>query len=405
MSDQQGKTPDKLYRTVVFLGVQLALVATGIGIAHAKLQKAHSRQTLPSLRLNPSVIGPLYDDREVVSDDQLRAVLSKLRPRLRGANPKIYDVTHALRCWGAEATFRDPDCLSGPEIRQVLVNCHKFAEFWGKGTKPLVFQDAGGVDVRVKEGLATTAHVDQLLAGLAEVGTPLDFPVRTPTGKSRVRSMLERSLLTFSLNQHECEWSALAYALYLPPVDAWVSSEGQSVTFDAIAARLMRGELSRGACYGNHRLHGLVMFLRVDEEHAILSPTCRARVVEHLERATATLTQSQHVDGYWDKNWSKGRPTLWSSDEQEAEELDPLGDRLQVTGHVLEWLALSPEEVLPPRNVLITAGQWLAQAVIDLDEQERQDGYPFLTHAGRALALWRGRFPADFLSSTGFEEL
>jgi hypothetical protein len=404
MNDQQPKTTGHMYRTVFFLGTQLAVVAAVVGATRAKVHEAERRRMLPQLRPKPISVRPLHDDPQMVSDEQLGAVLSRLRPRLRGPEPRIYDVAHALRFWGAEARFRDEACLSGHEIRQILVHRAKFAEVWGPDEKPLLFRDRLGVGVRVKEGLATTSHDDHLLAGLAEAGTPLDFPVATQEGKARVHLMVERSLRTFSLNQPECEWSALAYALYLPPAGTWVSSEGQEITFDRIADRLMRGRLSRGPCYGNHRLHVLVILLRVDDLHPLLTPECRAKILDYLQNASATLTESQHPAGFWDKTWASGEPRSESEVGDESETPGPLSDRLQVTGHVLEWLALAPEEVLPPRDVLRRASQWLVQAVMDMEEDEIREGYAFLTHAGRALALWRGRFPAEFIDSIEFED-
>ncbi len=404
MSGERSKKPGRPYRSLVFLAVQAVVLVIAVGAARRKLEETEMRRRLPPMRSAPVTVGPLYDWPEVVGDDQLQTVLYRLRPRLRGPEPKIYDVGHALRFWGTEARFRDPSCLSGREILDILTNHAKFAEVWGADEEPLLMQNAEGVDVRVKEGLASTAHVDHMLAGLAEVGVPLDFPIRTPAGQATVRSMLQRSLRKFSLNQLECEWSALAYALYLESGQPWVSSEGQKITFDRIADRLMRRSLPESACYGNHRLHVLVVFLRVDEQHSILSPGCRARVIRHLQDAVSALVESQHPLGYWDENWAAGIPPGVEEDEQ-GDDVDPLGSRLQMTGHILEWLALAPAEVLPFRDVVARAGQWLTGAVINMDDEQTREGFAFLTHVGRALALWRGHFPDQLIDSLQAEEL
>lgn len=69
------------------------------------------------------------------------------------------------------------------------------------------------------------------------------------------------------------------------------------------------------------------------------------------------------------------------------------------TGHALEWWALAPEEILPPREVIQRAGQWLAKNVMALNDDEIVDKYTFLSHVGRALALWRGHEPLDFIEA------
>ena len=112
-----------------------------------------------------------------------------------------------------------------------------------------------GVRVRTKEGNLSSSHVDHTMASLAEVGTPLNFPIETPDGLSVYRSIVEQALRDFSLNQVEYEWSGLTFALFMPPDTAWTTSEGQRLSFDILARRIMRERLPRGVCFGNHRLY------------------------------------------------------------------------------------------------------------------------------------------------------
>ena len=124
---------------------------------------------LPKFRNEPLVIAPQYDDERVVTDQQLAMVLDKLRPRLANERAKINHVDHALRMWGAEATFAHPDCLTGRQMRDLLLEHKTFVKSWGDEVKPLLIQRAGGVAVRTAEGKATASHVDHTLAALAEI--------------------------------------------------------------------------------------------------------------------------------------------------------------------------------------------------------------------------------------------
>ena len=72
---------------------------------------------------------------------------------------------------------------------------------------------------------------------------------------------------------------------------------------------------------------------------------------------------------------------------------DGLSERLIVTGHILEWWALCPAELHPPRSVIISAGQWMVRTVDQLSDEKIQSSQVFLTHVGRGLALWRRRSP------------
>ncbi len=377
-----------------FLTIQVVVVSIAVGgTAYRSRQLEHLRR-LPAMQNKPPTIRPLYDDPRAITDEQLAAVLHKLRPRLRHEQVNINHVDHALRFWGVDAKFNDPECLSGQEMRDLLLNHDQFSAVWGEKTMPLLLSTKNGIGVRTQEGAATASHYDHTLAGLAEVGTTLDHPVQTPKGQTTVRAMLEYALREFSLNQIEYEWSTLAFAMYLPPVRSWQSTEGQEITFDRLADRIMRQKLNQGVCMGNHRLHALVMLLRIDDNTPILSPTGRQRIIDHLTAVTGLFIASQHPDGYWIRSWPSGAPPQVGVD---GDTENTSQNRILATGHVLEWWALAPEVVHPPREVVIRATQWLSRAVLELDDAEIKRQYTFLSHAGRALALWRGDFPASFL--------
>ncbi len=378
-------------RGIGFFAVHLVLATVALGAVWRRSHELDAQRLPPPLQNEPFRVAPLYDDPRVVTDDQLLDVLYRLRPRLRGPQPKVNHVDHALRFWGLEAKFRDPECLSGEEMRDLLLDHRRFAAAWGRDAQPLLVPLRNGVRVRTQEGLATASHVDHTLGCLAEVGVPLEHPILTANGPSRVQAMLEQSLRDFSLNQLEYEWSTLAYTLYLAPTQSWITSEGQRVSFDTLAERLMRQRLNEGVCMGNHRLHTLTMLLRVDEQSPRLSPEQRQRVVEHLQDATRRLIASQHTEGYWLGNWPEPPGAASASDAVE----DTIARRVLGTGHALEWWALAPEEVHPPRETIIRAGQWLVRTIQGMDDAQIKDNYTFLSHAGRALALWRGRFPAE----------
>ncbi len=395
MREQEAApTAQGFFRWGVFLAMQAVIVSIAVGATAYRSKQLEQARRLPPMQNTPPTIRPLYDDPRVVTDEQLDAVLYKLRPRLREEKVNINHVDHALRFWGVEAKFADPECLSGEEMRNLLLDHSQFQKVWGEEALPLLRTTKNGVGVRTQEGLATASHYDHTLAGLAEVGTTLDHPVQTPTGQTTVREMLEFALREFSLNQIEYEWSTLAFSMYLPPVNRWISTEGQEITFDRLADRIMRQKLNQGVCMGNHRLHALVMLLRIDDNTPILSSEGRQRIIDHLTAVTGLFIASQHPDGYWIRSWPSGQPpqTGIVGDTENTGQ-----NRILATGHVLEWWALAPDVVHPPREVVIRAAQWLSRAVLDLDDSEIKRQYTFLSHAGRALALWRGDFPASFL--------
>ena len=379
-------------RAALFLVAQAAIVAAVAGWGIARWRAVERARELPAPLAEARVLVPLYDEPGIVPDAALARVLPRLGLRFEGDDTSIAAVDHSLRLWGAERRFDDPATLDGPTMRRLLLDHRVFARTYGPATPPLLIEADHGVRVRTAEGTASASHWDHTLATLTEVGTPLGSPVQTPDRRTTFRALLDQSLADFSLNQAEYEWSVLAYALWLPP-GAWRSSEGQEITFDRLAERVMRERLPDGVCSANHRLYALVALLRVDgalarEGRRLLSPPARARVEAFLARATALLARHQHPQGFWNFDWPLATP---ASAEPTAAEGDRLGDRIIATGHALEWWALAPSDLLPPRATLERAAGWVVSTVDGLSDAEIQRYNSFLTHAGRALALWRGQ--------------
>lgn len=144
------------------------------------------------------------------------------------------------------------------------------------------------------------AHRDQLLAVLGEIGIPLDAPVTTDRGPKPLRGLLDDSVANFSLDQGEIEWTALAYALYLPPQRQWTDKFGTAFQFDQLARELMRRELGeQRACSGTHLLYSLAVLCRVDESEPVLSQDTRRELRRYLAAMSDRAAASQRIDGSW----------------------------------------------------------------------------------------------------------
>lgn len=385
--------PRRPLPTAMFVAAQVVLLTimiTGVALAVTRDQR-QATPRLPALRNTAERALPQYDLPELITDDQLRTVLVRLRPRFRHQEPKINHVDHALRCWGADAKFADPECLSGEEMRRMLTDMSVFREYWGDKSRELITPGESGWSVRTQQGAATSSHTDHTLATLAEIGTPLDYEIKTAQSSLTMRDLLVGALRDFRLNQQEYEWTTIAAAAFAADDAAWVSREGERITFDQLAQRLMRQQWVQGVCYGNHRLFTLAALLRLDDQVGLFEKSAtRDEILAHLTAATSRLVASQSEAGYWDQNWyDAGREPV---DEGLA---DPLSRRLLATGHALEWWAISPEAVQPPRETKIRASQWLATEVEKMSDDVIRDNYTFLSHVGRALALWRGALPAQ----------
>jgi hypothetical protein len=383
--------------TLVFALSQLVIVGAAIAAVGLGIAPPREKVAIPKLRETPRIIHPELDYQkynEIVDDDQLKRVLLKLRPRFDGAKTKINHVDHALRFWSSEALFKDKTYPSGEQLRELLLDQRRFAKMYGKDAdkKPLLINAGRGVKVRVNEGDWSSSHVDHTVASVAEANTPLNYPVNTLAGATRFRSLVEQVFRDFSLNQVEYEWSTMIFAMYLEEPTPWRTAEGQEITFDRLAERIMRQDQPQGVCFGNHRLYSLVVLLRVHDEMPILSDETHQHIVTYLQDMTKRLVANQHADGFWNVDWPIAKPT--SAKPQDAEG-DRLSDRIIATGHALEWWAMVPKElapaILPEREVIARAAQWVVRTVDAMEDRDIVRHFTFLSHAGRSLALWRGK--------------
>jgi hypothetical protein len=348
-------------------------------------------------RGEPAVISPRYDEPRVVTDEQLAAVLDRVKPPLSPL--KTNNMVHALRLWGLAADFRDPKYPTGCEMRDYILDDRVFRRFAGENVPPLLYRDEHGLAVRSFDDALTdrdtsSYHADDLLATLAEVGTPLDAPLHLRAGQcgrqsATVGDLLSDSLRRFHLDRLEYEWAAISYARYVFPQKQFKNLWGDRIHVDQLVEEAVTPALALGPCNGLHRLEALAVLYRADEQARALKPHTRHRILAHMKRTSDLLVQAQTTDGYWTRRWPEGA----AASPPAKGDAGDVYDLILVTGHQLEWLALAPEEVQPPRETIVRAGQWLARTLLALDQKDLEAAYGPYTHAARALALWRNQEP------------
>jgi hypothetical protein len=389
---------------ILFVAVQTTVLITfGVSFAKNSTDTRHKLQRMTKGRVDypplsitrqtPLSISPLYDDPEVVSDEDLAAVLRQVHPRFAAEKIKPNFVEHALRIWSVDAEFRDPHCMSGRKMLDFLVNNGHYIASWGDKIKPLLQEQETGVSIRWGKEEGASVHHDHWLACLSEAGVALNEPVYTPSQRQKsINDVLQQALRDFRLDERETEWSVLAYGLWLPPQGRWTNNEGREITFDMLAERLIRGALNQGVCHGTHRLYSLMVLVRLDDESQgkLLRKETRQNIMAHLSRIRDIIATCQFPDGHWASNWPDGVESVNKPID------DPEYRKVIATGHHLEWLAIAPPELHPPREQIHRAAKWLVTTTKKLTPAEILEKYTFFSHVGNALALWRKTHPAPF---------
>jgi hypothetical protein len=193
----------------------------------------------------------------------------------------------------------------------------------------------------------------------------------------------------FSLLQ-ELEFSASAFARWLPPTRAWENRFGERFTFDDLVRALVAQPLGKGSCQGCHVPYALTCILLATQEYPdLISSASRSALEGRLREMSRCLEANELPRGGWDKRWSG---QYVDSPENVFFELKPHFDEISATGHHLEWIALVPPSLRPEPRVVERAARALVAGVTGLSDEDlaKPKGYLPLTHAARALCLSRG---------------
>ena len=348
------------------------------------------------------VTGTLREPR-VCSDRQLAEIMARVKPPRTPFSSN--NMVHALRLWGAHAKFGDDAIPSGHTMQGFLLDDHVYRQLAGDDSPPLLMRGPDGVECRSYDESSTfqhtsSYHTDDVLATLAESGTPLDARLKLRDGAGTVGELLASARRRFYLDRHEYEWSIIAFARYGWPIRPWTNKYGEKIDVSSLVTELTDKPAEIGPCGGLHRLEALVVMYQLDRQSPAMPPRARQRMLAYLKQASDRLVAAQSVEGYWTSGWSTAQSTVHSPKSKVASSYS-LHDRLLVTGHHLEWLALAPDEVQPPRETIVRAGQWLSRTLLEMDEATLTSAYGPYSHAARALCLWKGIEPIDAWRQVG----
>lgn len=297
---------------------------------------------------------------------------TQLVPRNRDFNES--QCLHMLHVHGVDATFRDCAFGTGKDLLRLLLDSDAATKQFGQ---PCFVRTRFGLRVpdHPQESRSDESHRDQTLAVLGHLGLPSDTQITLGNEVGTIREAIHDSIATFDLSIEELEWSALTYALYLPPAKSWENRFGKRFTFDMLVDALRSKSFRKASCGGSHLLSSLTMILRSDQQCTILSEKCRHGLVEFLASACTTAVATQRDDGSWSINWHRRivtKPELSLARDNALE-------RLIATGHIAEWMLYLPKALQPPEEVYRKAALWLASELRRVAEMQAELFCPF-TH-------------------------
>jgi len=292
-------------------------------------------------------------------------------------------VLHALILNGLDSRISIAGRRAPVLALAILTDANLGAEVLGS---PAVVRTRWGarftIDSTPEAQRANESHRDQALALLAVAGAPLSLRLDGVGGSATLRDILLDSLANFELDQHELEWTTIAYALYLTPRSAWSNRFGATHRLDDLVVKLMQKARGSGSCAGTHKLQTLATVLSAHDASGVLSPQTAAVLTNYIESLVESIEATQEIGGAWPQAWCN---------EISSTPLLPATPNLGliITGHLLEGLEALPASYRVSERTMLRAADYL-QAILERmsDEEIIRNFCPF-THAIKAVAASR----------------
>ena len=228
------------------------------------------------------------------------------------------------------------------------------------------------------EGPGLQGHPGQLLAILAQNNVPLEHPLNIGDDVFTVADLVKYEQKTCKPSM-ELTFKLLGLSHYLPLDETWTAEDGGAWSVERLLRLEQRLPINgQQTCGGLHRLMAI---------H--LATAKRAR--EGGELGGAWASAAKYTDDYHEYALSLINPdgscsTEWL--ERRAAKDDPQR-RVQTTGHILEWLAVSlPDDKL--RHEKLTGSFAYLAALLMVDIGETWSVGP-RAHALRALRIYHDR--------------
>jgi hypothetical protein len=228
------------------------------------------------------------------------------------------------------------------------------------------------------EGPGLQGHPGQLLAILAQNNVPLEHPLQIGDQTFTVADLVMYEKKSCRPNM-ELTFKLLGLAHYLPLNETWTADDGGAWSVE----RLLRLELrlpinGQQTCGGIHRLMAIYLASAKRIREGGDLPEAWSKAGKYTEDYHAYALSLINPDGSCSTDWLERRAAM-----------DDPQRRIQTTGHILEWLAVSlPDEKLRHEKLMGSYAYLAALLMVDIGESWSVGPR---AHALRALRIYHDR--------------
>jgi hypothetical protein len=303
---------------------------------------------------------------------RVEAAIQQTRERDLLTSNGFWTVFHGILGLGPEVMLLNPETGARVKALDYIAGGGEL-----RGLRFIPTRD--GLDVQTGPTFVGQGHQDQFIAEMAQWGVSPDLPF-TVNGKDYtymdfVRHTRARARVTAD---QELSWAIVILGQFFGTEGGWINAAGEAVRFEDVVRYEMKASVNDAPCGGTHRLFGLSWVYHLHLRRGGRKEGLWQEVAEHTARYQRLARELQNRDGSFSTNFFRGPGN--ATDRQL---------RLNTTGHIFEWLALSLSDQELQEQWVRDAANTLALMFLEIQGAPMEGGT--LYHAVHGLIIYYGR--------------
>lgn len=257
---------------------------------------------------------------------RIEAALDQVKHRKLLASHSSWTVFHGILGIGLEAELYDRE--TGETVNAVD---HIMS---GGHVRGLSFiPTAHGLDVKTGPPHVGQGHQDQYAAEIAQLGIPFDRKLIVYGKEYKFGDLVTHAPARASTRKEknqELSWTLVVLSQYYGTDFSWTNEDGDKLHFEDLVKYELDASVEQSACGGTHRLFGLTWAYYLHRKNGGKKTGLWVKVAEKIEHYQKMARELQNPDGSFSTQYL-----------EKPENQNDKQRRINTTGHVLEWLALS----------------------------------------------------------------
>ncbi|MCC7337321.1 MAG: hypothetical protein IT422_19710 [Pirellulaceae bacterium] len=236
-----------------------------------------------------------------------------------------------------------------------------------------------GLDVQIGPMFVGQGHADQFVAEMLQVGLAVDHPFLVDGRQYILLDFIRHTQSRVRVTEdQELSWAIVAIGQCLGTDVQWTNRFGESLRFEDLVRYELDQDVEGAACGGTHRLFGLHWVYQLHLGSGGAATGVWQEVVKKMKRYQDRARELQNPDGSFSTDFFRGSGSV-----------DEMQQRINSSGHIFEWLALSLSDEELQAGWVREAANALAQMILEIQSSPMEGGT--LYHATHGLRLYRER--------------